>query len=152
MEDDVGTEDRNYFLRFLLKVPAFGFFVFKAKAIDLRNKGTEKHFKLRFLSADPVINKDEAVTNPQLWNLYSYCQNNPVTSLDPDGGDVFKSITDWWAGTLFKHFVSGDFEGGLEIIADCIDEDMMSSDLALGFVGGIEYAKKYLILVENWVA
>jgi len=32
-----------------------------------------------------VINKDEALGNPQLWNLYSYCRNNPVTYLDIDG-------------------------------------------------------------------
>jgi len=23
--------------------------------------------------------------NPQLWNLYAYCRNNPITYLDPDG-------------------------------------------------------------------
>jgi len=39
----------------------------------------------RFLSVDPIINKDEALVNPQLWNLYSYCRNNPVTFFDPDG-------------------------------------------------------------------
>ena len=43
------------------------------------------HRQYRFLSVDPVINKNEALTNPQLWNLYSYCHNNPITFLDPDG-------------------------------------------------------------------
>lgn len=43
------------------------------------------HLKYRFISVDPVINKDEALGNPQLWNLYSYCRNNPVTYLDPNG-------------------------------------------------------------------
>jgi RHS repeat-associated protein len=43
------------------------------------------HKQYRFLSVDPVINKDEALANPQLWNLYSYCRNNPVTYFDPDG-------------------------------------------------------------------
>jgi RHS repeat-associated protein len=41
--------------------------------------------RYRFISVDPVINKQEALYNPQLWNLYAYCQNNPVTYLDPDG-------------------------------------------------------------------
>jgi len=39
----------------------------------------------RFLSVDPIINKDEALVNPQLWNLYSYCDNNPVNRFDPNG-------------------------------------------------------------------
>jgi RHS repeat-associated protein len=46
------------------------------------------HLKYRFISLDPVINKDEALVNPQLWNLYSYCRNNPVTLFDPDGREV----------------------------------------------------------------
>jgi RHS repeat-associated protein len=43
------------------------------------------HKRYRFISVDPVINKVEALTNPQLWNLYSYCRNNPISFLDPDG-------------------------------------------------------------------
>jgi len=43
------------------------------------------HLRYRFISADPLINKDEAFANPQLWNLYSYCRNNPITFFDPDG-------------------------------------------------------------------
>ena len=39
----------------------------------------------RFISVDPVINKEEALSNPQLWNLYAYCANNPITHFDPDG-------------------------------------------------------------------
>ncbi len=43
------------------------------------------HLSFRFISPDPERNKDEVLTNPQLWNLYSYCRNNPVTFFDPDG-------------------------------------------------------------------
>jgi RHS repeat-associated protein len=43
------------------------------------------HNQYRFVSVDPVISKDEALTNPQLWNLYDYCRNNPMTYFDPDG-------------------------------------------------------------------
>jgi RHS repeat-associated protein len=42
----------------------------------------------RFISVDPIINKEEALSNPQLWNLYAYCRNNPITHFDPDGRDV----------------------------------------------------------------
>jgi len=44
----------------------------------------------RFLSVDPSINKLRAVSNPQLWNLYAFCGNNPVTYLDPDGRELIK--------------------------------------------------------------
>jgi RHS repeat-associated protein len=48
------------------------------------------HKQYRFISVDPVINKAEALANPQLWNLYSYCRNNPVTYFDTDGRSSFK--------------------------------------------------------------
>ncbi len=43
------------------------------------------HQLYRFISVDPIINKGEALVNPQLWNLYSYCRNNPISYFDPDG-------------------------------------------------------------------
>jgi RHS repeat-associated protein len=43
------------------------------------------HNRYRFISVDPIINKAEALVNPQLWNLYAYCRNNPITHYDPDG-------------------------------------------------------------------
>ncbi|MDQ1353918.1 MAG: hypothetical protein QG657_4227, partial [Acidobacteriota bacterium] len=39
----------------------------------------------RFISVDPIINKEGAIANSQLWNLYAYCRNNPITKFDPDG-------------------------------------------------------------------
>ena len=46
------------------------------------------HTSYRFISVDPVINKDGALENPQLWNLYAYCNDNPITHLDPDGREI----------------------------------------------------------------
>jgi RHS repeat-associated protein len=43
------------------------------------------HKNYRFNSLDPIINREEALYNPQLWNLYAYCRNNPITYFDPDG-------------------------------------------------------------------
>ncbi|MBP8600443.1 MAG: RHS repeat-associated core domain-containing protein [Candidatus Saccharicenans sp.] len=43
------------------------------------------NYYYRWLSPDPVINRDAALSNPQLWNLYAFCHNNPVTYWDPDG-------------------------------------------------------------------
>jgi RHS repeat-associated protein len=41
----------------------------------------------RFISVDPVTTSSGVIDDPQLWNLYSYCRNNPITFLDPDGKD-----------------------------------------------------------------
>ena len=41
----------------------------------------------RFLSPDNGDGGDNDPSNPQSWNLYSYVQNNPLTSTDPDGHD-----------------------------------------------------------------
>ena len=49
------------------------------------------HRSYRFTSPDPVFNR-AALSNPQLWNLYSYCRNNPITYHDPDGREEKKSI------------------------------------------------------------
>jgi RHS repeat-associated protein len=46
------------------------------------------HKSYRFNSVDPIVNKAKALSNPQLWNLYAYCDNNPITYLDPDGRDT----------------------------------------------------------------
>ena len=41
----------------------------------------------RFMSPDDGDGGDASPSNPQSWNLYSYVQNNPITSTDPDGHD-----------------------------------------------------------------
>jgi RHS repeat-associated protein len=46
------------------------------------------NYYYRWLSPDPVVNRDESMRNPQLWNLYSFCRNNPATYWDPDGAIV----------------------------------------------------------------
>jgi len=39
----------------------------------------------RFLSPDPVISTDRALYNPQRWNLYGYCGNNPLSNIEVYG-------------------------------------------------------------------
>ena len=39
----------------------------------------------RFISADPAISLQRGSANPQFWNLFSYCGNNPIKYYDPDG-------------------------------------------------------------------
>ncbi|MFX1535259.1 MAG: choice-of-anchor D domain-containing protein, partial [Promethearchaeota archaeon] len=62
------------------------------------------HSSYRFISTDPVINREEAISNPQLWNLYSYCRNNPVTFVDPTGMDDINIFFGFRAGEEAKIF------------------------------------------------
>ena len=39
----------------------------------------------RWLSVDPIVSNSKALSNAQLWNLYSFCRNNPIAFIDPDG-------------------------------------------------------------------
>jgi RHS repeat-associated protein len=75
----------------------------------------------RFISVDPIINKKEALVNPQLWNLYSYCGNNPISFFDPDGmkdkpfnPNTDKSISTK-PGTATPKFIWNKEAGGMVI-------------------------------------
>ena len=86
------------------------------------------HRQYRFLSVDPIITKDNALLNPQHWNLYAYCGNNPITFLDPNGmefgdwenikGAFIKTVhqVEFVAGVaLMVIGAAGDVATGLEI-------------------------------------
>ena len=54
----------------------------------------------RFTQIDPIEMDAASLANPQTLNLYSYCGNDPVNNLDPDGlffGKLFK-----WIGKILK--------------------------------------------------
>ena len=46
----------------------------------------------RFISVDPSTSPNEALYHPQLFNLFSYCRNNPITFLDPGGNASFHFV------------------------------------------------------------
>ena len=88
----------------------------------------------RFLSADPFV---QAPTNPQNFNRYSYCLNNPLKYFDPDGEIVWMPIVigaalgtysggvlandgvlnpaqwDWQSGKTWGYMVGGMLTGAL---------------------------------------
>ena len=41
----------------------------------------------RFITIDPVLNIEAALSDPQRWNRYAYALNNPNRNTDPDGRD-----------------------------------------------------------------
>src|SRR5262245_23983313 len=48
----------------------------------------------RFTSADPVLNHQAALTNPQRWNRYAYVSNSPLRYVDPDGREQAVIVND----------------------------------------------------------
>jgi RHS repeat-associated protein len=46
----------------------------------------------RFLSVDPVLDVDEALTDPQRWNRYAYVRNSPLAYIDPDGRNPVRAL------------------------------------------------------------
>jgi len=85
------------------------------------------------------MNKKEALTNPQLWNLYAYCRNNPITYFDPDGRDIKSAISNWWKNAPINFFIKGDFKGGFKQLGKHLSEQLSDPKFVLGFVGGVKY-------------
>lgn len=57
----------------------------------------------RFTQADPIGMKAVNASDPQTLNLYTYCGNDPVNSVDPDGlffGKLFKGIGKLFSGAV----------------------------------------------------
>jgi RHS repeat-associated protein len=44
----------------------------------------------RFTSIDPKVFSRRTIEHPQKWNKYAYVQNNPLTSIDPNGLDDYR--------------------------------------------------------------
>ncbi len=74
----------------------------------------------RFTTLDPIIKKEQAQGNPQLWNLYSYCRNNPITYLDPDGSietsveNIPTSYNKWQLYSFTRMWVTGSIEENVD--------------------------------------
>jgi RHS repeat-associated protein len=68
------------------------------------------HKSYRFNSVDPIINREEALSNPQLWNLYAYCRNNPITYLDPDGREIGPAPVDALEDYYIRKYAGPEFE------------------------------------------
>ncbi len=45
----------------------------------------------RFITADPRLNIQASLTDPQRWNRYAYGLNNPLRVIDPDGREPVKN-------------------------------------------------------------
>jgi RHS repeat-associated protein len=84
----------------------------------------------RFISVDPIRNKQIAISNPQLWNLYLYCRNNPIRYLDPDGRQDF----DWLADALAADYLDKNTDISYQEYTQLIDQCRGVGALA-GFIG-----------------
>lgn len=78
----------------------------------------------RFLSPDPFV---QAPSNPQSYNRYSYCLNNPLKYTDPDGEFVFALV----GAILFT-------TGMTNVIIQASNDNINSfGDAMNAFIGGV---------------
>jgi RHS repeat-associated protein len=68
----------------------------------------------RFISADPLM-KSGRMENPQTWNRYVYCLNNPVINIDPDGEDYFY-VEGKWVWSNSKTYTYTDKNGKKQVV------------------------------------
>ena len=94
----------------------------------------------RFTQVDPIGMAAVTLTNPQTLNLYAYCLNDPVNSLDPAGTDGIFSISfppifgGGGGGSIFGGLLSGLFSFGLGVLGTLFGRG--SSGFYWRFVGG----------------
>ena len=72
----------------------------------------------RWISVDPAGSKPGAMNEPQRWNLYSYCRNNPLVFIDPDGSteiNIFLGIPVYKCKLDFNLLVTWAKEYGFEV-------------------------------------
>ena len=50
----------------------------------------------RFINADSYVSTGDGFTG---FNMFAYCNNNPVNRIDPDGHD--SSVVEWWMSTMW---------------------------------------------------
>ena len=74
-------------------------------------------FLARFLSPDPYIQEP---TNPQNFNRYSYCLNNPLKYTDPSGERFFVCTA---LTFVIDFFVKGFFESGFDVTSSSARRD-----------------------------
>lgn len=77
----------------------------------------------RFTGVDPMTG---LATNPQTWNRYSYCGNNPLRFVDPSGTNYFVGggVND----PFIREFRVDGFDMGPEGTASMIEESPMLAD------------------------
>jgi RHS repeat-associated protein len=103
----------------------------------------------RFTSVDPIINKSDALGNPQLWNLYSYCRNSPITYFDPDGREeksIWQKLKDVAGKVVPKNMLPNTMQmEGWEQTVKNYDKTIVKAKKIVLFLGGavviIEIAK-----------
>jgi len=113
----------------------------------------------RFLSPDPVIPTDRALYDPQRWNLYGYCGNNPISFADPDGREIINIlILRFYYGansTQGFMFVDGEYIGvtlenpwrGAGVSRSCIPEGIYSLEAEYNMD---IYGNKWFVLKTNY--
>jgi RHS repeat-associated protein len=77
--------------------------------LDFAQARYYSNIQARFISPDPLMSSGE-VADPQSWNRYSYCFNNPIIYSDPTGMEVPKGPVDSQFAAGFRGAGSGELE------------------------------------------
>jgi RHS repeat-associated protein len=99
------------------------------------------HRSYRFNSVDPIINRVEALNNPQLWNLYAYCDNNPVTFFDPDGR-VTESMPMDYEQKAAEHFLKASDDPIVKTFAIEVVTGYVTGGVIKGISSAIKWGAK----------
>jgi RHS repeat-associated protein len=79
--------------------------------------------RYRWLSLDPVLDRRQAMANSQLWNLYTFCGNNPIRFTDPDGRVLY---VDGMYSTIKA--IAGDAADRLSVVDGMLDVSKITDE------------------------
>lgn len=81
----------------------------------------------RFLSVDPAPISYSSLYDPQRWNLYSYCGNNPVSIFDPDGRELVRvTFANIYFSKFFYSFLQSEMALKYRKIQDWADSNAIT--------------------------
>ncbi len=100
----------------------------------------------RFISSDTFV---PSATNPQSWNRYSYCYNNPMVYIDPTGHFNFKKMLND-IGNAITDTANGVYDVVIDPVVDATVD--FTKDAPAGLAGTADIITGGLWNEDSWEA